>query len=412
MKHGSPELNLHVNRRCGVTHSCQHNRLGLWLMLTMALLTMAATAALAKRAPGVIVPMELRGVHIFVDISINGKPATFVLDTGASANVITPDAMKRLHLTPGEEQTPLTGAAGRAGSVSNVKIASLEVGAARMQNQIAYVIPLPEALPCDGLLGTPFLQKQVVTIDYEHSQLTITPKREFSPPASAAALPLRFYGNTPFVEAIADGCKGWFRMDTGAGNGATLFAAFAERNHLQGKYTPSVRIVTGRGVGGLLTGDLVRLPTLAVGPFKFSKAVTELSRQTTGTFGDKQNAGNIGGEVWQRFTVTLDYMDRKAFLVPNARFEVPFAAPRSGLAVDTDKGVNIVRDVTPNGPGAEAGIVVGDIVTAADGVPMGQIKPSDFTALLRADPGTKVRLHIQSADKSERDVTLTLRELL
>lgn len=373
---------------------------------------MAAGATVAARADAVTVPMELRGVHIFVQISINGKPATFVLDTGASANVITPDAVQRLGLTPGSEQTPLTGAAGRAGTVSNVKIAALEVGAAKMQDQIAYVIPLPEALPCDGLLGTPFLQRKVVTIDYARSQLTMTPKTEYRPPAGATTLPLRFYGNTPFIEAKADGASGWFRMDTGAGNGATLFAAFAERNHLQGKYTPSVRIVTGRGVGGLLTGDLVRLPTLMIGPYKFTKAVTELSRQKTGTFGDRQNAGNIGGEVWQRFTVSLDYASRKAFLEPNARFKVPFAAPRSGLAVDTDKGINVVRDVTPNSPGAEAGIVVGDIVTAADGVPMEQIKPSDFTAMLRAEPGTQVRLHIQSADKTERDVTLTLRELL
>ena len=395
-----------------MTDPARHRRLWLGFALAYALLTLAAGSALAKGANVVTVPVELRGVHIFVEIAVNGKPATFVLDTGASANVIAPDAVKQLGLSPGQEQTPLTGAAGQAGNVSSVKIASLDVGATRMRDQIAYMIALPEALPCDGLLGTPFLQQHVVTIDYERSQLTITPKREFSPPAKATAVPLRFSGNTPFLEAKADGCAGWFRMDTGAGNGATLFAAFAERNHLQGKYSPSVRIVTGRGVGGLLTGDLVRLPALTIGPFTFSNAVTELSRQSTGTFGDRLHAGNLGGEIWQRFTVTLDYPDHKAFLTPNARFDVPFAAPRSGLAIDTDKGINVVRDVTPNGPGAEAGIVVGDIVTAADGVPMEQIKPSDFTAMLRADPGTKVRLRIQSADKSERDVTLTLRELL
>ncbi len=376
--------------------------------------TMAALAFLVPHAANgaVTVPVRLRGVYIYVDVVINGRPATFVLDTGASANVVTPDAIKRLHLTPGQEQTPLTGAAGPAGSVPHVKMDTLVVGSDRARNQIAYVIPLPDELACDGLLGTPFLQKRVVTLDYERSQLTISGGILTTAPAGASAIPLRFYGNTPFVEAIADGCKGWFRMDTGAGNGATLFAAFAEHNHLQGKYMPSVRLVTGRGVGGLLYGDLVRLPELDIGPFKFTGAVTELSRQTEGTFGDRQNAGNLGGEIWQRFTVVLDYARSRAYLSPNGRLDMPFNTPRSGLAVEPDQGKNAVRDVIPDSPASEAGIVVGDVVTQVEGVPMDQIKAWDLAAILRREPGTKVRLRLRSRGGVERDVVLVLRDLL
>src|SRR5579872_878784 len=285
---------------------------------------LTAQAAVSHAAT---VPIELQGVHVFVAVSVNGKPATFVLDTGASANVITPAAAKRLGLSPGSQQTPLIGAAGRAGSVASVKIALLAVGATQARNQVAYVIRLPEAMPCDGLLGTPFLRDRIVKIDYESSKLMLIPKSEFQPPAGATVLPLRFDGNTPFVEAHADGHSGWFRMDTGADNGATLFSAFVESNHLRGRYSPAIRIVTGRGVGGLLMGDLVRLPLLQIGPYKFVRAVAELSRQTEGTFGDKRNAGNIGGEVWQRFTLTLDYADRRAYIEPNSRFDRPFAVP-------------------------------------------------------------------------------------
>jgi len=380
-----------------------------WLIIAL-LVTIVATAG--RAATSTTVSIRLEGVHIYVDVSINGKPASFILDTGASANVLTPEASRRLNLTPGTDQTPLTGAAGKAGSVSSVKIASLDIGSSHLDNQIAYVIPLPEALPCDGLLGTQFIQSQVVTIDYEHLTLTLAPHHGFRPAGGAAAIPIRLIGNTPFLEALADGHPGWFRMDTGAGNGATLFAKFVERNQMAGKYTPSIRMVTGRGVGGLLYGDLVRLPSLQVGPFRFTNAVTEFSRQTEGTFGDPNNAGNLGGEIWQRFTVTLDYGAKRAYLKPNGQFDLPFITPRSGLALDTEKGLNVVRDVMPNSPASEAGIQLGDVVTAIDGKPIEQIKHADITSALRREPGTKVALRVRSGEMPEREVTLILRDLL
>jgi hypothetical protein len=368
--------------------------------------------AAAQEATPVTVPIEQRGIHLYVKVSVNGKPATFVLDTGASVNVVTPQAAKQLELIPGDKLIPLTGAAGNGGSVPLVKIASLNVGASRQESQFAFVIALPEALQCDGLLGTPFLMNQIVTIDYEKSQLTIAPRKGFMPPPGATAFPLRFLGNTPFLEATADGVQGWFRMDTGAGNGISLFGAFVEQHHLRGKYTPTIKLITGRGVGGLLYGDLVRLPEFSLGPFKFTKPVTELSRQTEGTFGDTRNAGNLGGELWRRFTVTFDYADFKVYLKPNARYDSPFFAPRSGLAVDLEKGLSIVREVTPNSPGADAGVVAGDVILAVDGTPVEQIKPYELSALLRREPGTKVKLRLRSPDKSEREITLTLRDLL
>src|ERR1043165_8047548 len=90
-------------------------RIGFWKRSVRAYAAAALLLAVLFAAPvralpadAVTVPIQLHGVHIFVEIAINGKPATFVVDTGASANVITPQAVKRLHLMPGDEQTPVT----------------------------------------------------------------------------------------------------------------------------------------------------------------------------------------------------------------------------------------------------------------------------------------------------------------
>ncbi len=384
----------------------------LWLTFLLALVTAAYSIGRAAAAAAVTVPFTLHGVYIYLEVSLNGKPATFVLDTGAGANVVTPKTVEKFDLVHRKGKAAVVGAGGKAGSASIVKVAEIGIGASKTRNQSAYVIPLPEQLRCDGLLGAPFLQTHVVTIDYEKSRMTIGPTDDFAPPPDAEAMPLRFYGNTPFVEATADGCKGWFRIDTGAGNAVSLFAPFVQKNHLDGKYSPSVRTITGRGVGGLIYGDLVRIPEFKVGPFSFPKVVTELSRQTEGVFADSQNAGNLGGELFRRFTVTFDYSSSKVYLTKNSTYDAPFKANRSGLAIDSQNGAQIVRDVVAESPATEAGIAAGDVIREVNGTPVEKIASWEMNEILRRDPGTKVRLRVKSSDKTEREIVLTLRDLI
>lgn len=384
----------------------------LWLPAMLVWMVLGSLRASAQEATSVTVPITLHGVHIFVSATIQDKPVTLVLDTGAGANVLTPQAAARLQLTPGKGRASVTGAGGNGPSVSLVKIPTLGIGTSRLTDQSAYLIPLPDALPCDGLLGTPFLESWVVTIDYEHSRMILTPRQAFVPPPHASVLPMRFQKNTPHIEGTVDGYSGWFQIDTGAGDAVTLFTPFVEKNHLRGKYTPSLRMATGRGVGGVLYGDVVRLSELVLGDFHLRKPVAELSRQKQGVFAEKEVAGNLGGEVWQRFTLTLDYANKKVYLSPDRQYDAPFVGNRSGLGIDDEQGTYVVRSVLPKSPGEEAGVKVGESVLAINGVPMAQIKPWDVRDLLRGDPGTQLRLRLRSSGKAARDVTLTLRDLL
>jgi C-terminal processing protease CtpA/Prc len=140
--------------------------------------------------------------------------------------------------------------------------------------------------------------------------------------------------------------------------------------------------------------------------------VTELSRQTDGVFADSQNAGNLGGELFRRFTVTFDYASSKVYLARNSVFDAPFKANRSGLAVDSQNGAQIVRDVVAESPGTEAGIAAGDVIRAVNGTPVDKIPSWEMNEILRREPGTKVRLRVQATDKTERETVLTLRDLI
>lgn len=247
------------------------------LAIGLALGLIAHTPAPAQDTGPASLPITIHGVYVYVNATVNDKPATLVLDSGAGINVITPEAAKRLGVEPGKDLTNVNGAGGAAPPVRTAVIGSIGVGATRTTNQPAALIPLPDALPCDGLIGTPFFRRWVVTIDYAKSRLTLTDPPSFRPPGGAVPFPLRFKDETPHVEASADGRKGWFMIDTGAGDSVTLFAPFVEKQQLRGKYSPAIRTVTGRGVGGLIYGEVTRLPEFAIGDFRLKRPTVTLS---------------------------------------------------------------------------------------------------------------------------------------
>ena len=109
----------------------------------VVLLANAGAAASARDT--ITVPFTLRGMHIYVSGAINDVPVTLVLDSGAGANVVTPQGAQRLGLKPGRSGVAV-GAGGQSTDVHMVTLASLSVGDARSEKQTAYIIPLPDAL--------------------------------------------------------------------------------------------------------------------------------------------------------------------------------------------------------------------------------------------------------------------------
>src|SRR5580700_1443343 len=260
------------------------------LVATLLLLITNSFANSSTRASDPItVPFTLRGGHIYMSGLINDTPVTLVLDSGAGANVVTPQGAQKLGLKQGRSGTAV-GAGGAATSVYEVTLASLTIGGARSEKLPAYVIPLPDALKCDGLLGTPFFRQWVVTIDYDAATVTLTAKSQFMPPADSVVFNTQFKQETVHIEAMVDGVKGLFKLDTGAADTLTLFAPFVEKNGLRKKYTHSIQVVTGRGVGGLVYGELVRTQSFSIGPFEFKNVASSLSRQTSGVFADSDLA--------------------------------------------------------------------------------------------------------------------------
>lgn len=114
----------------------------------------------------------------------------------------------------------------------------------------------------------------------------------------------------------------------------------------------------------------------------------------------------------RRFTLTIDYPRSRLVFEPNAEHGRPDPFDRAGLWLNRAGEGFEVLDLVAAGPAAEAGLAVGDLITMVDGQPAGEIVLSDLRDRLRGSPeGTKVRFTVRGGS-GEREVVVTLRELL
>jgi clan AA aspartic protease (TIGR02281 family) len=119
-------------------------------------------------------PIALRrfGGNWVTDVVLNDTTtATFLVDTGASICVITPELAASLGIQPGDDSRVMrlqTISGGTAGAVANIEV--LRVGQVEARDVGAVIHPL-EGM--DGILGNSFLSRYTVTLDPDRGVLDL-----------------------------------------------------------------------------------------------------------------------------------------------------------------------------------------------------------------------------------------------
>lgn len=362
----------------------------------------------------VTVPMERRQNHVSVAVRVNGHPLRFLLDTGADHNVLTPDTAALLRLPLSEERVPSSGADASGQPVPWTVVDDLAVGdTVRLRREVAFVVPVPAEFSYDGILGATFWRAFVARLDYGRGELTLALPGRLTPPFGAVRLPLQVLsGGKLLVQARAAGHEGWFSVDTGDGGAVTLFTPAVERFGLRNALQPSLRMVTGISVGGPTWADVARLPALGLGPLQLPLVPVHLSLATGGLFGSDAWMGNLGGELWRRFAVTIDAAGGALYLEPQAAFADPFVGPRSGLVVRWNGERFEVMDVAATSPAEQAGIRRGESLQAVDGRELAAEDTNWLRTQLGGEPGTMLTVRLRAADGTERFATLVLRDMI
>src|SRR6185295_13177753 len=161
------------------------------------------TALLATPAPALI-PFDFETNQIFVRASVNGaEPGWFVLDTGASGNVLDTALTKKLGIKP-EAERQTSGAGKGTVKTGIARGVRYDVGGTSTVAETTYLIDLsgqPALVGREvaGILGYDFFTKFAVEIDYEAQVLRLHDPATFKPPPGAEALPFTLDKKTPHV---------------------------------------------------------------------------------------------------------------------------------------------------------------------------------------------------------------------
>lgn len=388
------------------------------LVIWILLAPRAVHAAAIELARADALPFSLTDNRIIVPVTVNDRgPHQFVFDTGGS-NILDLSVARELGLTlEGASEARGAGAASQQAWTASVDRAT--VGPVTMSSQTFRVLSLDAIRRAigfrrlDGIVGRELIDRFVVDIDYGNSTLQFIDRTRWTPsPAWAGAMPLTFLDGIPAVQATVDGRSGTFIIDTGDRSSLTLFGPFVKHHRLRERYQRRVRAITGWGVGGPIPADVTRVMNFSLGAYEVRQVVTRMPTLETGGFATSEAAGSIGNGILKRFQVAFDYRSKRMLLVPNAAYGKPDPADRSGLWLSLADGGFQVMSVVAGSPAAASGIRVDDIVTAVDGVAAVDLFLVDLRERLKVDEaGSSVRLKLKTTN-GEREVVLTLRDLI
>jgi hypothetical protein len=269
-------------------------------------------------ADSVVIRFSYRNGHIYLPATVNGREkAWFILDSGASSNVLDRALVDKLDLS--SVGTMAAKGIGGYEQVDLVQVDSVEVGELMMLDQISGALDLsaigrasPFKREFGGVIGYDFLSRFPVLIDYRDSLLVAYRPEAFSPPEGGTEVPFFATMNIPTVEAELNGIKGDYLVDLGNAFGLMIHEEFAKAEDLE-KVLDDIRDIDGEygGVGGGIRGRTAYAASFALGDIRIQSLRVYLPEASGGLSGSGEIAGNIGNLVLENFRVLFDYADSR-----------------------------------------------------------------------------------------------------
>lgn len=335
------------------------------------------------------IPFDLSNNLVLLPVRVNdSRPLWFILDVGATSSVINTRLVKELGLrTKGKAKGSSSGGAvevdlvpGISFTLPGVKVFNLTIGSISLD---PFAPVLGRAI--GGIVGYDLLSQFVVEIDYETRTINLYAPASYQYAGAGDHLPIKFIDKQPFIDALItpEGrapIKGKFAVSTASSGALLLNRPFVETHRLL-KTVPKTSLGNTGGVGGLTRTLVGRMKNIRVGRFDIGQPIVSFSQATKGEQASAAYDGVLGGEVFRRFKLVLDYTRRQIILEPNVHLPEAVEEDMSGfefIAEGEDFGTYIINEIIPNSPAAEAGLQEEDELTEIDGRRVNELGPEQI----------------------------------
>jgi predicted aspartyl protease len=385
---------------------------------------------LTKRRKITRIPFEFQANLVIVPVKVNNSDTLrFILDTGVSSILLTDPQIAEKQKMKFVRSVKISG----AGEGEAIEAGIVLENTITMGDMIGYrqnlvvlkedILKLSEFVgkPIHGIIGYDIFNRFAVTLDFSTNEITLeNPEHYKYKPGKGERFPITIEENKPYlstIELINDKQNLPLKvvLDTGAGHAISLDA-----NRSNGIPMPEkvVKAQLGRGLSGVINGNLGRISKLKVGKFEMSNLVASFPDSSSYRIRGlelTERQGNIGCEFLRRFKVTFNYRDQYVVLKPiNRRMKEPFEHNMSGIEL-VAKGVDYheytIDRVIEDSPADEAGLLQGDKVIFINNKSSKEITISEIYKMFQKGEGKNLNL-IMNREGKLFFATINLRRLI
>lgn len=273
-----------------------------------------------------VVPFHLaKNDLVEINVVVNGKAIKGLLDSGTGAVLVSRAFASASGLVGGKAATQASGGGEKPQLLFPVRLTRVSFGSATLRNVSGFATDLrplsaDAGFPISVLLGYPFFENHVVTINYPKQQIRIYGKGQA--PACPSPIPITIRDNVPVVTAQAMLPTAHLEqtvhliVDLGTAKAAAMFGEEFLNTDI-GKAIDAHKHarVGGNGLGGAMSSIKTVLPELKIGSQRFYNLPVGTTSEVKALNGKYVN-GSLGVLLWRSGSITFDYPGRTLCIRP------------------------------------------------------------------------------------------------
>lgn len=359
-------------------------------------------------------PIEVYNNLVVVPMILNGQlPLKFILDTGVRTSILTERAYSDILNLQYSRKYTIAGPGGEklvdAYVTNNV---SLDMPGVQGRGHAMLVLDqdyleLRNYLGTDvhGILGYELFSRFIIKVDYERKTLTLMLPERFHEKRKYQWLPIQIEDTKPYMTVNLQmndttSVSAKLLVDSGASHG--IFLETSSNPKIQVPQ-PNVVSIIGRGLGGVIYGQIGKINSIKLGKYEIPNVITNFPdpntyMDTLKTSRTVFRNGSIGGEILNRFTVIYNFPGEKIYLKKNSNYKKEFYFNLSGLTIRA-KGARLknfeITDIRENSAAYRADLNVGDRIISVNGVSASELELNTVNGFLNSKPGRKISLMIE-----------------